>query len=186
VPEEVLVRRVGAAAGHQLAALAAGEDDRPVVADAEAKSISVEQTYQMDLRGRSEADAELFVQCDRLAGRLRRAGVAGRTVSIKVRYADFTTITRSTTLAGPSDVARDIWRAVSELAERVEWTRPVRLLGVASSSLEQAGAPLQLAVDRPAKWDDLAGAVDRIRTRFGDGMVGPARLRSEHSPPADA
>jgi DNA polymerase-4 len=181
VPEEMLAKRIGAAAGHQLALLAAGIDDRVVVGDADAKSISVEQTYQIDLHGRSEAETELFSHCDRLAGRLRRAGLASRTVSIKVRYTDFTTITRSLTLAGPSDVARDLWRAASTLAERVEWTSPVRLLGVAASSLEPAGAPLQLAVDRPAKWDDLAGAVEQVRSRFGEGKVGPARLRADPS-----
>ena len=172
---------MGAAAGRQLAALAAGVDDRPVVPDAESKSISVEETYQTDLRGRAEADAELFAHCDRLGSRLRRAGVAGRTVGIKVRYADFTTITRSVTLAGPTDVARDLWRAVAGLAEKVDWSMPVRLLGVGASSLEPAGAPMQLAVDRSAKWDDLAGAVEKVRSRFGEEVVGPARLQGDRA-----
>ncbi len=86
-------------------------------------------------------------------------------------------MTRRATLPGATDVARDLYREARSLLERIPIAgRRVRLVGVGLSGLGGAGAPRQLAVDRPGKWDDLAAAVERIRERFGDEAVVPAKL----------
>ncbi len=171
----VLRRQLGATVGEYLSAVAAGRDDRRVTPESEAKSISVEHTYDSDLTQLDVIRAELLRHCDRLAGRLRRAGVAGGTVAIKVRFDDFTTISRSLGLPGPTDVARDLYRATLLLLARVPVKgRPIRLLGVGATDLHPAGSSHQLAIDRPAGWDDLADAVEVIRAKFGEASVGPA------------
>jgi DNA polymerase-4 len=177
VPLATLKKHLGEAAGGHLHELAWGRDRRAVVSGSAAKSISVEETYEHDLSGWDVVEGELLRHADRLAGRLRSAGLAGRTVTVKVRFGDFTTVTRSVTLAGPTDVARDLYRAARDLLRKVDVdSRPIRLVGMSSTGLTAASAPRQLAVDRPAKWDDLAGAVDEVRLRYGTGSIRPARL----------
>ncbi|MCP4224885.1 MAG: DNA polymerase IV, partial [Actinomycetia bacterium] len=102
--------------------------------------------------------------------------LAGRTVSLKVRYPDFTTVSRSHSFDSSVDVAHDLFAAARQLMARIDRTRAVRLLGVGVSSLEPAGAPRQLGLDRPAAWDDVAAAVDDIRSRYGEDAVSKARL----------
>ncbi len=178
LPESVLRRRLGDSVGVHLLQLANGIDDRQVTPDTAAKSVSAEQTYATDITGRDTITAELLRHADRVAWRLRRAGLAGRTVTIKVRYVDFETVSRSETLTGATDVARDIFQAAKRLLERVDVDdRPVRLLGVGVSGLTGEEVVRQLAVDRPARWDELADAVHDVRTRFGPEAVEPARLR---------
>ncbi|MBT8164662.1 MAG: DNA polymerase IV [Acidimicrobiia bacterium] len=178
VPLDSLERRLGSSLGRHLHRLANGVDGRSVSPDGAAKSISVEQTFGRDLSDADVIETELLRQCERVASRLRRAGLAGRTVTLKVRFPDFTTVTRSQSLESAIDVSHDLFGVVRELMGRVDLDRPVRLLGVGVSSLEAAGAPLQLGLDRPAAWDDVSTAVDAIRTRYGDEAVSPARLVS--------
>ena len=177
VPAATLIKHLGQAAGNHLHELAWGRDPRPVVPESVAKSISVEETYERDLQGKEAVEGELLRHADRLAARLRAAGVAGRTVTVKIRFADFTTITRSEKLESSTDVARDVYRSARDLLGNVALAgRPIRLVGVGMTSLTAASAPRQLAVDRPAKWDDLAGAVDQVRSRYGTASIRPARL----------
>jgi DNA polymerase-4 len=176
VPSSTLQQRLGASLGAHLHRLANGIDGRMVTADTEAKSVSVEQTFERDLITDDGIEAELLRQCERVGSRLRRAGLAGRTVTLKVRYPDFTTVTRSQSLDSPVDVAHDLFTVVRALLARAGVGGPVRLLGVGVSALEPAGGPRQLGMDRPAAWDDVAGAIDRIRHRFGEDAVSPARL----------
>jgi DNA polymerase-4 len=177
VPPVTLRKHLGEASGSHLHELAWGRDDRPVVPESSAKSISVEETYERDLEGREAIEGELLRHSDRLAGRLRTAGVAGRTITIKLRFADFTTITRSVTLASSTDVARDLYRAARDLLRNLPLdSKQIRLVGVGMTALTPATEPRQLTVDRPAKWDDLADAVDRVRLRYGTRSIGPARL----------
>jgi DNA polymerase-4 len=178
IPSGTLERRIGATLGRHLHQLARGIDERAVVGGGgEAKSISVEVTYDTDIEGKDKLSAELLGQSDQVADRLRAAGLAGRTVTLKVRFSDFTTITRSRTLESATNVGRDIYRTAGQLLERSEvGERPVRLIGVGLSMLSAAGTPNQLATDRPAVWDDLADAVTEVRDRFGSGAVKPARL----------
>lgn len=175
-PIDVLERRLGRSLSHHLHRLARGEDARSVEPDSKAKSISIEQTFNRDLAGVDGVDAELVRQCDRLAARLRRAGLAAGTVTLKVRYGDFTTLTRSQASETPIDVPHDLLAAVRQLTKRVDLDRPIRLLGVGATGLEPAGLPRQLAFERPAAWDDVAKAVDEVRSRFGESAVTPARL----------
>lgn len=177
VPPGTLKKNLGEAAGGHLHELAWGRDERPVVPGSAAKSISVEETYEQDLMGRESVEGELLRHADRLAVRLRSAAVAGRTLTLKVRFADFTTVTRSVTFGAPTDVARDLYRAARELLRNLAvGNKPIRLVGLGMGTLAPATAPRQLAVDRPLKWDDLAGAVDEVRSRYGTGAIGPARL----------
>jgi DNA polymerase-4 len=180
VPAVALKKHLGQAAGGHLHELAWGRDPRPVVPESVTKSISVEETYEADLQGREAIEGELLRHADRLAGRLRAADVAGHTVTIKIRFADFTTVTRSETLESATDVARDLYRAACGLLRNVALeNKPIRLVGVGMTSLTAASAPRQLAVDRPAKWDDLADAVDQVRSRYGTGSIKPARLAED-------
>jgi DNA polymerase-4 len=178
IPPGTLERRIGVTLGRHLHQLARGIDERPVVGGGgDTKSISVEITYDTDIEGMDRLLVELLGQSEQVADRLRAAGLAGRTVTLKVRFPDFTTITRSRTLESATNVGRDIYRTACRLLERSEvGDRPVRLIGVGLSMLSAAGTPNQLATDRPAVWDDLADAVTEVRDRFGSGAVKPARL----------
>lgn len=176
VPQATLEQRLGVTAGRHLAELSAGIDLRPVTPDAAAKSVSAEETFAADLTSRVVIEAELLRQCERVGWRLRRAGLAGRTVTLKVRYADFTTVTRSHSSTSAVDLTHDLAQTVRELAGRLDLDRPVRLLGVAVTTLEAAGSPRQLALDRSKAWEDVTAAVDRVRTRYGMDAVSRARL----------
>ncbi len=179
VPPDLLVRRLGAVAGKHLSELARGHDPRPVVPSSPAKSISVEATYDEDLSAPEQIDAELLRHADRLAGRLRAAGVRARTVQLKVRFSDFTTLTRSHTLAGAEDTAHGLRAAAGALLERVDLrSRGIRLLGLGAESLEPADAPRQLEL-QASSWEDVERAVDRVRDRFGPRSIGPASLSGD-------
>jgi nucleotidyltransferase/DNA polymerase involved in DNA repair len=176
LPVSALERRVGAAHGRHLADLADGRDPRRVEPDTEAKSVSVEETYDTDLVGKAAVQTELLAHAETLASRLRRSGLAGRTVTVKIRYADFTTVTRSETHSTPTDVGRDLHRAAVRLVDRVDLAAPVRLVGLSASSLEPADTPRQLEVEEGDGWNRVAEAVEAVRLRFGDESVEPARL----------
>ena len=171
-----LVSRLGVSNGQHLAALARGEDPRRVVPDTAAKSVSVSETYDIDITSKERVDTELLRLCDRLGGRLRRTGLAGRTVSVKVRYSDFTTISRSVTLTDPIYNSHELRRAVGLLTNKVDWSRPVRLLGVEVTTLAEPGSFRQLTTEEPGKWQELADTVGQIRDRYGSEAIGPARL----------
>lgn len=174
-----LQRLLGASAGAHLASLARAEDPRPVVPTSEAKSISAEQTYAEDLHDPAIIRTEVLRHATKVAARLRQAGVAGRTVTLKLRFKDFDTPTRSVTLASATDVTRDIHHAALELLDRMPRRGVgVRLLGLGVSQLEPNDVPRQLATDRPAKWDDLEDAVEVVRKRYGESAVGPAVLQT--------
>lgn len=130
-----LVQLLGQAGGTSLHHLARAQDDRPVVADREAKSVSAEDTFATDLTGPRVLEGVLDRQARRVAERLEKHHLSGRTVTIKVRLADFTTFNRSATLAGPTDDPRVISRTARTLLESVDTIGGVRLLGVGVSGL---------------------------------------------------
>ncbi|WP_370149848.1 DNA polymerase IV [Streptacidiphilus sp. EB129] len=134
-PEDELVRLLGRAHGAGVHALALGLDERPVVAERDAKSVSVEDTFEVDLADRERIRDELDRLAERCVGRLRAAGRSGRTVVIKVRRFDFSTLTRSETLPSPTDDPLVISGMARRLLEQVELTGGVRLLGVGVSGL---------------------------------------------------
>lgn len=133
--EEELVRLLGKAHGASLYGMACGRDDRPVVAERDAKSVSVEDTFDVDLTDRTRVQVEVARLADRCVRRLRGAGRSGRTVVLKVRRYDFSTLTRSETLRGPTDDPAVVREAAARLLEGVDTTAGVRLLGVGVSGL---------------------------------------------------
>ncbi|WP_295658094.1 DNA polymerase IV [uncultured Nocardioides sp.] len=135
VSEDEMVRLLGKAHGHGLHRLARADDDRPVVAEREAKSVSVEDTYHTDLVDRRLMEGLLTRQAAQVAERLRKHGLSGRTVSIKVRLHDFTTLSRSTTLPAPTDSAAAVGRLARGLLTDLDTSGGVRLLGVGVSGL---------------------------------------------------
>jgi DNA polymerase-4 len=135
VSEDELVRLLGQAQGHGLWQLARAQDSRPVVAEREAKSISVEGTYDADLNDRKLMAGLLTRQAKEVGTRMRKNGFSGRTVSIKVRLHDFTTLSRSSTLSSPTDDGTTIARIARALLGDLDTTGGVRLLGVGVSGL---------------------------------------------------
>jgi DNA polymerase-4 len=133
--EDELVRLLGKAHGHGLYAMALAYDERPVVAERETKSVSVEDTYDVDIHDRVRVGLEVQRLADRCVRRLRGAGLSGRTIVLKVRRYDFSTLTRSETLRGPTDDPAVVREAALRLLEGVDSTGGVRLLGVGVSGL---------------------------------------------------
>ena len=135
IGRDELVGLVGKALGQGLFQLARAEDDRPVVADREAKSVSVEGTYEHDLTDREQMAAIITRQAGEVARRMRGGGVSGRTVTLKVRLYDFTTLSRSSTLPAPTDDPATIGRLARALLTDLDTSGGVRLLGVGVSGL---------------------------------------------------
>lgn len=133
--EDELVRLVGKAHGHGLYAMALAHDDRPVVAERDTKSVSVEDTYDVDIHDRVRVRMEVQRLADRCVRRLRGARLSGRTIALKVRRYDFSTLTRSETLRGPTDDPAVVRETAARLLEAVDTTGGVRLLGVGVSGL---------------------------------------------------
>ncbi|MEU6957874.1 DNA polymerase IV [Streptomyces sp. NPDC045714] len=133
--EAELVRLVGKAHGHGLYRMALGLDDRPVVSERDAKSVSVEDTFDVDLHDRVRVRSEVERLAVRCVERLRAADRSGRTVVLKVRRYDFSTLTRSETLRGPTDDPTVVREAAGRLLESVDTTGGVRLLGVGVTGL---------------------------------------------------
>ncbi|WP_328776826.1 DNA polymerase IV [Streptomyces goshikiensis] len=133
--EDELVRMLGRSHGVGLHRMALGLDDRPVVAERDTKSVSVEDTFDVDLHDRVRIRYEVQRLADRCVGRLRDSGHSGRTIVLKVRRYDFSTLTRSETLRGPTDDVAVVREAAARLLESVDTTGGVRLLGVGVSGL---------------------------------------------------
>ena len=177
LPEGTLVASVGRAAGRQLWRLARGIDDRVVEPGQTVKSLGHEETFAADLERSEDLHRELARMVDAVAHRLRDSGVAGRTVTLKLRYGDFTTVTRSQTRAAATDLATEILEAATDLLGLLDPSPGVRLLGVSVSGL-QDGNVRQLRFDEvtTAGWRAAEEAVDRIRHRFGAGAIGPGSI----------
>ncbi len=169
-PRDWLAQILGEEADRYLR-LAHGIDDRPVVPDREAKSISHEQTFGQDLADPAEVRRILLEQVEQVGARLRRHGLTARAISLKIRFGDFQTINRSATLQSPSDTTADLWQAARELFDRWEF-RPVRLIGMAAERLSQGQEQLPLFEDRSQQRQRTLDAVsDRINQRFGKKTI---------------
>lgn len=176
LPTSTLVAAVGPSAGQHLHELSNGIDPRHVVADTLAKSISVEETYPRDLVSQDVVETALLALSQRLSSRLRGAGLRCRTLTLKLRLADFTTITRSATRGEAFDGFRHTFRLAREMLSSLPEPGPVRLLGLGASSLEPVEGPLQLGLDSNQGWERVEEAVADVEGRFGEGIVRPARL----------
>jgi DNA polymerase-4 len=178
-PVSTLTRALGPASGNHLSALAWGRDERSVVPHEPDKSIGAENTFGTDVDDPAVIARELLRLSERTAARLRASAQVGRTVSIKVRFADFTTITRARTLPEATDVGRVVYETALGLYDALGLERArIRLVGVRVEAVgDAAGAQHQLALgEREHGWRDAEQAVDRAARRFGAGSVRPATL----------
>ena len=176
-PRSTLVRALGDATGESLYELAWGRDYRNVIPDEPEKSISAAETFAIDLDNPEEILREYLRLCERATSRLRDKGLFAKTISIKVRFGDFSTINRSKTLPLPIDSTHDVYEVVKGLYQtlRIERAR-LRLVGVSLENLSE-GAPVQMILgEREKGWREAEGAMDKARERFGHGSVRPARL----------
>ena len=180
VPLPALTALVGEDGAAHLHELAHGRDDRAVVPDRDAKSISEERTYGEDLLDPDTIDRQLLARSEGVARNLRRDGLVARTVQLKVRAGDFTTWTRASTLPNPTDLADVILREARRLLrERIDLGgRGVRLLGVGVSGLERPGtSPAPLFEDPDtSRLRRLAVVEDAVKDRLGEDAVTRARL----------
>jgi DNA polymerase IV len=176
LPADTLRARFGSQ-GEALWRASRGIDDGPVTPEHEAKSLSREETFAQDVRDAATLRRELLRLSDAVAARLRRHNFQARTVSLKLRYGDFTTITRQATLGDATDAGPVIFaqmRALFELA----WQRgrPVRLLGVSAANLTQPARQMRLFEQEDLRQAQLDAALDRIRARFGEQAIQRASL----------
>jgi DNA polymerase-4 len=191
LPGETVESALGRAHGAHLSALAHGIDDRRVEPEREVKSISHEETYAVDRDDRDGLHAEVVRMSDAVASRMRRAGLSGRTVGIKVRYGDFRTITRSHTCPRPVSDGQVVASIAGSLLDALDLGEGIRLLGVGVSGLTGGGSEVgggQLSFDLEGdgaeesggyggpSWREATEAVDAVRERFGQAAVGPASL----------
>ncbi len=195
---DTLERLVGKAVGSHLHALSLARDERRVEPNAKLKSVGNEETFPTDRHDHANLHPEVVRLADSVGARLRAAGLAGRTVNLKLRFADFRTITRSQSLRSPLLSSLEIARIAGALLEAVDVGRGVRLLGVSVSSLEPVSTSgarqlsLLSADELSASGDagrsevarasearvvaraEVEAAVDAIRVRYGRGALGPA------------
>jgi len=175
-PEAVLERLLGELQARHLLALARGEDDRAVVPYEPPKSVSHEETFGKDLDDEDAILRELLALSGKVGARLREDGYRARTVTLKVRLANFTTLTRSRTLRDATDLASDLYHVAADLYRGLPGAkRRIRLLGVQATGLVQGGAD-QLAMLQGERWGDVERALDGIERRFGRGAARPAAL----------
>jgi DNA polymerase-4 len=198
-PLPALRRALGAAGAQHLHELANGRDDRRVVPDVPEKSVGAEETFAVDMVDRAVLRRELLRLVERATAGLRCRGLRGRTMALKIRYPDFTTVTRSRTLPDPTDSAHQVFAVVADLLDvNLPRGMPVRLLGVRVEQLVRGGAAEQLTLDggsgggdvgahwtgaqwtsthrSSGNWPDVERAADAARSRFGSSAVHPATL----------
>jgi DNA polymerase-4 len=187
LPDDTVVRRLGKASGAHLAALARGEDPDPVRPDRPTKSIGHEETFSQDLVDPYELERHVLRMAESVATMLRGESSTARTISVKVKFKDFSLQTRSHTLARAVATGSAIGQVASALLAGIDPGEGIRLLGVSASGLTVGGAD-QLSFDlgdgldessesalaREQSWHDVTAAVDAIRTRFGTSSVGSA------------
>ena len=200
VPAETLRKKFGEHGLH-LHRLANGIDDREVEPEHEVKSIGHEDTYDEDIRDRESIEKELLSLAHRVSSRLRRKGFRGRTVTLKVKYHDFTQVTRAATLPSPTDDGATIYRTVLPLLKKTEaGRRPVRLLGISVSHFGEKRFPREewgqiplfgqrpeprppssrgTTARDPARTAKLNEAVDRIREKYGEKGIRPGTLAGD-------
>ncbi|MGF1502169.1 MAG: DNA polymerase IV [Paracoccaceae bacterium] len=172
VPRETLLARYGAM-GARLHALARGEDDRRVVPDRPVKSISSETTFETDIAEFEPLSGHLWRLAVRSSDRAKAKGVAGRTVTVKLKTSKFRTLTRQAALEAPTNLAEEIYEAGARLLAGAVGRGPFRLIGIGLSALTPAGDPVgpQLFDDGNARRARAEAATDEIRARFGGGTI---------------
>ncbi|NBV65856.1 MAG: DNA polymerase IV [Actinobacteria bacterium] len=177
LPRATLIRALGQASGASLYELAWGRDYRDVTPNEPDKSISAAETFAQDIDDPEEILQEYLRLTEKAAARLRENGYYAKTISIKVRFADFSTISRSKTLPLPIDSTHEIYEIAKALYLALNLDRArLRLVGISLDNLSEA-APEQLLLGAREKgWREADTAIDRAKLRFGGGSVRPGRL----------
>ena len=181
-PRRVLEQALGAAGAARVWDLAHGHDPRPVETHRVEKSIGHEETFRHDVSDGRVLRSELRRLSDRVAVRLRASGWEAGAVAMKMRFADFSTLSRSQTLSEPSDVGQRIGEVALRLFDTVERAQPVRLIGVRAEKLRAGGAGPLALWDDDEPWRRVDAALDGARDRFGGGAVTRASVLG---PPRD-
>jgi DNA polymerase-4 len=185
-PLASLKRAVGEASGRKLHDLANGIDPRRVTTGSVEKSVGHENTFEYDTTDREFLNRELLRQATAVGERMRASGWVGRTVVLKLRYADFTTITRSKTIAEPTDLGRRIYEEAREIHQALGEHPPVRLIGVRMEQLAPRADRVVGLWDADEGWRDTEDTVDAVKARFGRTVLGPAALLRASAPRGDA
>ena len=177
-PRSTLIRVLGQASGASLYELAWGRDYRDVITEHAEKSISASQTFDVDLYQPEEILKEFLRLTEKSADRMRAKGLAANTISIKVRFSDFKTISRSKTLDLPTTGTQEIFEVAKSLYLGLELDRVlVRLVGVSLDSLVENDDVTQMVLgERTSSWQQADRAIDRVKAKFGSGSLRPARL----------
>jgi len=180
MPVDVLEKKFGKQ-GVRMHQLSMGIDEREVVTEYDVKSIGHENTFLQDILEMDVAKKELLSLSNRVARRMRRKGVSGRTVSLKVKYSDFVQITRSATLKKSTDDSPEIYSTACRLLEKTEaGKRPVRLLGISLSQLSLFHTKDQLSLFHQdvagQKRKELNKALDSLYEKFGEKSICPGTL----------
>ncbi len=180
VPLKLLERRFGKH-GMKMHLLSMGIDERAVVPDQDVKSIGHEETFSHDISDIGTARKELLSLANRVARRVRRKMITGRTLTLKVKYDDFVQITRSATLPKPTDDGPEIYSIACSLLKKTDvGKRPVRLLGISLSKLSFSASENQLALfdqnGSSQKRKNLNVALDSVYEKHGDRSIGPGTL----------
>ena len=182
-PLSTLQAKLGPASGAKLHDLAWARDPRSVSLESEEKSVGHEVTFEHDVTDASVIRRELLRMSDQVAVRLRTAGLEGRTVVLKLRFGDFTTVTRSRTLGEPTDLARRIYEEVVSVYEALgKQHSRIRLVGVRMEQLAPAGGGGLGLWDTSEGWREAEQAMDAVTARFGSGLVRPASLVRKRPP----
>ena len=177
MPKGVLRASAGTASARHLHAVAWGRDPSPVEPRALSKSVGAEETFGQDIDAEEVIGAELLRLSDRVASRLVKAKMRARTITMKIRLADFETFTRSTTLDTPTNDAWTIYRTAQASYDGFRrGRRAVRLLGVTGSGVTKGLVAEQLTFEGRPRFAEAELAVESVRRRWGSGSVGFARL----------
>ena len=183
-PSDTLTRRLGSALGGMLWNVAHGRDDPLAGGGPVSHSISVEETFEVDLVEIEDMDRKLLGQSDRLTARLRRAGFLPMTIGVKVRYPDFLTVSRSHTFSEPVSTSAEIYEVARQLLRSTDAQgRGVRLIGLSGDGLVSLEGPRQLGLG-DTTWEEIDEVMEDVRTRFGSDAVSRARL-ADPDPPTD-
>ncbi len=181
--EKALCDRLGKY-GRRLLELASGVDTTPVQPHTPHKSVSSEQTFAADTDDLRRLSGILLQQAEEVSRQLRKQGVRARTITLKIKHADFRQVTRSTTISEPTRSSEDIFDEALQLLQRYKLTQKVRLIGVGASNFATSAAPKQLSLfdaDRPktAEWEKVDETVDKITEKFGRFAVLRGTLRDD-------
>jgi len=156
--------------------LAWGRDDRPVIPDREAKSIGSENTFTIDIWSQDEMRAVLLALSGKVGWRLRKAGLCSRTITVKIRFSSFRTITRSVTLPSALCLDENIYQAACELLHNIPIHEGVRLLGVTVSRLGQGGGQISLFDETNERQEKITTVMDKLKNKFGEAIITRGRI----------